>query len=79
MKTEKELIAQAQAQINRVPIEKALEAVENADVVLDIREPYEFNSGHIPGAVNIPRGLLEFKLGELPQINSPQSKIIMYC
>lgn len=28
-------------------------------LVLDIREPQEFAAAHIPGAVNVPRGLLE--------------------
>ncbi len=28
-------------------------------LVLDVREPEEYASGHLPGAVNIPRGILE--------------------
>ncbi len=28
--------------------------------VIDVREPEEFEAGHIPGAINIPRGTLEF-------------------
>lgn len=63
----------------RVPVEKAEEAVEQADVLLDIREPEEFEAGHIKGAINIPKGTLAFKLGEIPGINSPQAKIIVYC
>ncbi len=31
-------------------------------MLLDIREPAEFAAGHVPGAVNIPRGLLEFQI-----------------
>lgn len=30
--------------------------------IVDIREPAEFAAGHVPGAVNIPRGLLEFQI-----------------
>lgn len=29
--------------------------------VLDVREPEEFADGHLPGAINIPRGFLEVK------------------
>ena len=41
-----------------------LAAVKNPDgaVLLDVREDDEFKAGHVPGAVNIPRGLLEFRV-----------------
>jgi rhodanese-related sulfurtransferase len=35
-------------------------------VVLDIREPAEYASGHLPNARNIPAGELEKRMGELP-------------
>lgn len=31
-------------------------------LILDVREPAEYLAGHVPGAINVPRGLLEFKL-----------------
>lgn len=31
-------------------------------LIIDVREPAEYLAGHVPGAINIPRGLLEFKL-----------------
>jgi len=31
-------------------------------LIVDVREPAEYRAGHVPGAVNVPRGLLEFKL-----------------
>jgi rhodanese-related sulfurtransferase len=34
----------------------------NGALLLDVREPAEFAAGHVPGAVNIPRGLLEFQI-----------------
>jgi len=43
--------------------------------VLDVRPPEEFQAGHIPGAVNLPLGELENRLGELPE----GSEIIAYC
>jgi hypothetical protein len=34
----------------------------NGALLLDVREEEEFKAGHVPGAVNIPRGLLEFRI-----------------
>jgi glyoxylase-like metal-dependent hydrolase (beta-lactamase superfamily II)/rhodanese-related sulfurtransferase len=38
---------------------------EDRPVVLDVREPWEFHQGHVPGAVSIPLGQLAYKVGEL--------------
>ena len=35
--------------------------------LLDVREPYEYAAGHIDGAVNIPLGTLQARIGELPR------------
>lgn len=43
--------------------------------LIDVREVAEVESGHIPGIVNIPLGLLEFRLHELDK-NKPY---IMVC
>lgn len=42
---------------------------------IDVREPSEYKSGHIPGAVNIPLGLLEFRIHEIKK-NQP---VVMVC
>lgn len=36
-------------------------------VILDVRDPAEFQTGHLPGAVNIPLNDLRSRLGELPK------------
>lgn len=43
------------------------EAAEGPGLVLDVREPREYERGHIPGAVNLPLGQLRGRLGELPR------------
>jgi ArsR family transcriptional regulator len=43
--------------------------------VLDVRPEEEFQLGHVPGAVNIPLGDLERRLGEL----DPKQEIVAYC
>jgi rhodanese-related sulfurtransferase len=36
-------------------------------ILLDVREDYEFNNGHVPGAAWIPLGELPNRLDELPK------------
>lgn len=43
--------------------------------LIDVREPSEYSRGHIPGAVNIPLGVLREKLGEVPK----DVPLIVYC
>lgn len=44
-------------------------------IVLDVRPDLEFDSGHIPGALNIPLDKLEQQLGLLPR----SIEIVAYC
>lgn len=44
-------------------------------LLLDVREPSEFATGAIAGAVNIPMGQVERRLGELPT----DRKIVVMC
>jgi rhodanese-related sulfurtransferase len=63
----------------------ALEAVSRKELisrlrdglvtVLDVRPEDEFALGHLPGALNIPLGNLEDRLGEL----RPDREVIAYC
>lgn len=40
---------------------------EDALTVVDVREPWEYAEGHIPGAVLIPLGELPDRLAEIPE------------
>ena len=43
-------------------------------LLVDVRQPEEYEAGHIPGAILIPLGKLENRLSEL----SREKKIITY-
>src|SRR5829696_3747134 len=46
-------------------------------VVVDVREQHEFEEGHIPGAVHVPRGHLESRIeGAAPDRSQP---VVLYC
>lgn len=54
-------------------------------LVLDVREPEEWSKGHIPHAVNVPRGWLELRADPASPIADPTlcadpaASIVAYC
>jgi rhodanese-related sulfurtransferase len=49
---------------------------DSSDItVVDVRDPQEFNAGHIPGAINIPSEVFAAKSGVLDK----GKKIVVYC
>lgn len=49
---------------------------------MDVREPQEFSAGHVPGAINIPRGLIEFQIWNhvgAPEKADMEQPIILQC
>lgn len=79
MKTAHELVLAAKNQIREVPVEDAQTLVASADVVIDVREPDEYAAGHLAGAINLPRGLLEFKLSGTPVLDRRDLTVVLYC
>ena len=79
MKNAHDLVLEAKAQIHEVALEEAEAAIRAADLLLDVREADEFQAGHIPGAINIPRGVLEFKLSNDPALCARELNIVLYC
>jgi rhodanese-related sulfurtransferase len=57
-------VASARQTVKTMDEKGYLEVVNNPNgaLILDVREPAEFAAGHAPGAVNIPRGLIEFQI-----------------
>lgn len=45
----------------------ALSADLSRTFLLDVREPFEYEAGHIPGAINIPLNQIRDRLEEIPQ------------
>ncbi len=51
---------------------------DGQDIVLvDVREKHEWNEGHIPGAVHVPRGFLELQIEEA--VPDKSKKVVLYC
>jgi len=69
MKSVQDLVAEAKAHIREIDAAELRELQARGVPVVDVREPGEYAEGHIPGAVNIPRGVLEFEVDGHPAVN----------
>lgn len=75
----KDWVAKAKAEVKKVTpadVKAAIDKKEKA-VILDVRDPDEYKAGHIPGAINVSRGKLEFTVWD--KIPDRDSKIYVYC
>lgn len=60
MKTFSQLVEEARAQVTEIMPWDLADKLNDADLLLvDIREPYEYDAMHIAGSINVPRGVLE--------------------
>lgn len=74
-----EMVAKAKAAIKVVSAEDVKAAIDKKEkaVFLDVRDGGEFAAGHLPGAINVSRGTLEFNIwGKIPD---KDAKIYVYC
>ena len=79
MKTAHDLVALAKTGITEVSLANAPQAIKDSDLLLDVREADEYANGHIPGAIHMSRGMLEFKLSGNPALSARDLKIVLYC
>jgi rhodanese-related sulfurtransferase len=57
----------SQNQTQEVDVQAVHTAMQNGDAVLiDVREPWEYDELHIPGSLLIPLGEVPARLGEIP-------------
>lgn len=70
--TAADLVAEARAKIREIAprdfhASRGTTSLAGA-IVIDVREPAEFETGHVPGSINIPRGVLEFQVDAHPAV-----------
>jgi molybdopterin/thiamine biosynthesis adenylyltransferase/rhodanese-related sulfurtransferase len=78
MPTYRELLQQVRGEISEVDATHARELIDEREpVIVDVREQEEWDEGHIPGAVHIPRGHLESRIERAaPDSSRP---VLVYC
>ncbi|MGV8940503.1 MAG: rhodanese-like domain-containing protein [Lysobacter sp.] len=83
--TATDLVEEARRQIREIAPDEY--AAQPGTVLIDVREPAEFQTGHIAGAINIPRGVLEFQVeahpavanASDPALSGKACPVVLYC
>ncbi len=81
----KQLIAEANAEVDTVSVSDAMVMHEDSDVVfVDVRETVELGqTGSIAGAVHAPRGFIEFMADPESPLHKPElasgARLLLYC
>ncbi|RIZ65570.1 MAG: MBL fold metallo-hydrolase [Methylococcales bacterium] len=75
-----DLVTSAKQQVTEVDVVKAKQLLAEGHIVLvDTREESEYAAGHIEGAILLPRGVLEFKIGAIPELADKGKSVLIYC
>ena len=81
----KQLVEQAMGEIETLPVDEAIAAHDDDDVVVvDLRDVRELaHDGKVPGSFHMPRGMLEFWIDpESPyfkEIFNEDKRFVFYC
>jgi sulfur-carrier protein adenylyltransferase/sulfurtransferase len=74
----RELLNQTKARIREVDTAEMEAAIERpGTVLLDVREPDEYDQGAVPGALHIPRGHLESQVES--KVTDKSAPVVIYC
>ena len=72
------LLNEAKMEIREISVEQAKVLFDHGEALfIDCRNPREYRAGHVPGAINVPRGLLEFDIAE--KAPDKNTDIVVYC
>jgi rhodanese-related sulfurtransferase len=82
-----QFVGEARKTIPEITVAQAREELDQgqASLLLDVREPAEWEKGHIPGALLAPRGLLEWYADPITPYAKPElttrrdARIIVAC
>ncbi|MDD5577650.1 MAG: MBL fold metallo-hydrolase [Methylobacter sp.] len=75
-----DLVAEAKQHITEVPVATAKQLLAEGHIVLvDVREESEYAASHVDNALLLPRGVLEFKIGGMPELADKSKALLIYC
>jgi rhodanese-related sulfurtransferase len=83
----KDMVREAAGSVEQVSAADLKEGLDSGsvDLVVDVREPGEWAREHLPGAANIPRGMLELRADPESPVADPAlsadkgARVVVYC
>ena len=83
----KDMVQEALGSVETVSVAAVKEGMDSGAValVVDVREPGEWADGHVAGAMNIPRGMLEIRADPDSPATDPalsadkDARVVVYC
>ena len=82
-KSASELVAEAKQRVENLTPDDVERELAAGAVVVDLRESEELAGGRIPGAVHVPRGMLEFRADPTSPYHDaaldPSARVILHC
>lgn len=78
MTTVAEMAAKAKGKIREVTPQEVAPKLGKV-LIVDVREPQEYATGHIPGAINIPRGMLTSRIDQIPELQDRNCEVVLQC
>jgi len=78
------LVADTKKQIKTIKMDEFRAALDKKELgkIIDVRQEDEYADGFVPGAVNIPRGLIEFRIWKalgFPNAVDMNQRLTLYC
>ena len=77
MATFRDLLSSAKAEIVEISTDEAAERIAAGHLILDVREPDEYEEGALEGVIHIPRGHLEAQIEN--RIVDKSLPVVIYC
>ena len=83
----KDMVQEAAGSVEAISAPDVKAALDNGevDLLIDEREPAEWEKGHVPGSTNLPRGMLELRADPGSPAADPalsadkDARVVVYC
>ena len=78
------MVGEAKKQVKTIKMDEFKAGLEQKALgrIIDVRNENEFEDGYVPGAVNVPRGLIEFRIWKelgFPNAVDMNQRLTLYC
>lgn len=74
-----QMVAEAREAVKEISADEFHKQSDAESILIDVRESEEYEAGHVTGAINIPRGVIEMEMDNNPDFIDRQRPIVLMC